>query len=309
MDWPNWYLVPDGKDGKEKIKELALKNLSQTAGTECAVCEESDLFRCFSQLLDSEKDFVLELGSCHGVATKEFIKALKPQNSDNSPRVYGVDISLECVEHCKSDPFLSSNAVFEKLDVLIQWKELEEKTKTYVSRSNVKEPSLVVALDIGGNRELETLVATIPFVLRTFQPRLLLIKSQALYKAGQEFGLDIQGWERLKESSIRAIRDRRRSPTGQELGKPSGTKKKWNPRSAPPRANPETGVLICRFHNYDAKRGCMRYLDVNGYGSKCEYDHEYCHLCIRKGHRAYECNSEDREESLVDLLLQSTSAN
>jgi hypothetical protein len=44
------------------------------------------------------------------------------------------------------------------------------------------------------------------------------------------------------------------------------------------------GVNICRFHNYDAKRGCKR-------GAACPLDHDHCHYCLQAGHAAHACEA------------------
>ena len=50
-------------------------------------------------------------------------------------------------------------------------------------------------------------------------------------------------------------------------------------------------VEICRFHNYDGERGCLRSKRVreNPNIKGCEMDHKHCHLCGKIGHRALEC--------------------
>jgi len=51
------------------------------------------------------------------------------------------------------------------------------------------------------------------------------------------------------------------------------------------------GVIeICRFHNYDAERGCLRMKrsKLNSDVKECEMDHDHCHRC-GGSHRAFEC--------------------
>jgi len=51
------------------------------------------------------------------------------------------------------------------------------------------------------------------------------------------------------------------------------------------------GVIeICRFHNYDAERGCLRMKrsKQNASVKECEMDHDHCHKC-GGSHRAFEC--------------------
>ena len=59
------------------------------------------------------------------------------------------------------------------------------------------------------------------------------------------------------------------------------------------------GVIeICRFHNYDAERGCLRMKRSkrNADVKECEMDHDHCHKC-GGDHRAFEC---------PDISLQDT---
>ena len=43
---------------------------------------------------------------------------------------------------------------------------------------------------------------------------------------------------------------------------------------------------ICRFHNYDSRRGggCKKLRS-----GACPLDHEHCHFCLEPGHVAKEC--------------------
>eukprot|EP00392_Amoebophrya_sp_AT5.2_P011691 g11774.t1 len=43
-------------------------------------------------------------------------------------------------------------------------------------------------------------------------------------------------------------------------------------------------VEVCRFHNYDKENGCKRFAQ-----GRCPLDHEHCHFCLQKGHRAVDC--------------------
>lgn len=57
---------------------------------------------------------------------------------------------------------------------------------------------------------------------------------------------------------------------------------------------------ICRFHNYDEDRGCLRSKRArdNPNVKGCEMDHMHCHSCGEAGHRAMECPNQ-RNESEV----------
>ena len=49
-------------------------------------------------------------------------------------------------------------------------------------------------------------------------------------------------------------------------------------------------VEICRFHSYDAERGCLRSkkAKLNSQVKGCDMDHDHCHRC-GGSHRAFEC--------------------
>ena len=55
---------------------------------------------------------------------------------------------------------------------------------------------------------------------------------------------------------------------------------------------------ICRFYNYDSERGCLRSKKAqqNSKVKGCDMDHDHCHKCGDRGHRAFECpNSANRQ--------------
>jgi hypothetical protein len=56
-----------------------------------------------------------------------------------------------------------------------------------------------------------------------------------------------------------------------------------HPLKAPLKLSPDKSIPICRYHNYH-REGCKF--------SPCQFDHEYCHACLRKGHVARECDQE-----------------
>ena len=63
--------------------------------------------------------------------------------------------------------------------------------------------------------------------------------------------------------------------------------RKLNPLKRPVRLN-EEGVEICRFLNYDKKRGCI-ITDLNK-DFVCPNDHKSCHACGKLGHIALNCS-------------------
>jgi hypothetical protein len=77
-------------------------------------------------------------------------------------------------------------------------------------------------------------------------------------------------------------------------------------------------VEICRFHNFDVERGCLRRSRSRAVGSSsssmlvssssscCNMDHEHCYTCGQKGHRAFECstNYSDSTSSLSSVVFR-----
>ena len=180
----------------------------------------------------------------------------------------------------------------------------------HLSRKN-----LVVFVDIGGNRELESLVALLPWIERHLCPNAIVVKSEQLHAAVLERCGGAFDWAMLQDIATEAVTKRkttggggsdekrraeatkRNVRNGEQDGKRSVAAgvaqcvvpviKKLHPLKAPLRNTPE-GIAICRFHNYD-ERGCFKFIDPSCTGESCPYDHVLCHICLKKGHRALEC--------------------
>lgn len=94
-------------------------------------------------------------------------------------RVIGVDTSKSCVEEvsrrypAKDYPSLE----FHALDALIARQQMKELGKD----------CNVVYVDIGGDRELTDVVGILPWVESCFRPRLIVLKSRALYQHAKRF--------------------------------------------------------------------------------------------------------------------------
>jgi hypothetical protein len=138
----------------------------------------------------------------------------------------------------------------------------------------------VAFLDIGGNREETGVVGMMTWVLQSFpQLRLLVVKSRELVKSvTNSTPCRIGLLDGIVEHGSTWFQEK---------------KKEQNNRSKLPRHSLQAPLVyspldaskpICRYHNYDPK-GCKR-------GENCQYDHEHCHFCLRKGHRAVECSGE-----------------
>lgn len=78
---------------------------------------------------------------------------------------------------------------------------------------------------------------------------------------------------------------------------------------------------ICRFHNYDTERGCLRSkkAKLNVHSKGCQLDHDHCHNCGEERHRAFECpdvvpsdfnnNNSDNKSSVVFRMISSKDGN
>jgi hypothetical protein len=62
-----------------------------------------------------------------------------------------------------------------------------------------------------------------------------------------------------------------------------------HPLKYPEKLSLRSGLMICRYENYDPK-GCFKHRDpFNLGGERCALDHQECHQCGEEGHRAREC--------------------
>jgi len=316
------------------------------------VVRDTTTFRTFASRVVGPRDYVVEIGSSFGVCTAILAKA-----TGSAHRVVGVEKSKSVVkEASKRYPGLK----FKRLDVIMQPDGLERiiedllssngDSKNETSATTAKSTSvattsssresqsvstatqgnatdaaprrdgLVIFIDIGGNREFESVSALILWLMfgknsimkHDLKPRAMVVKSMALYDNDIELTND--GWKQLSRLAGQAVQTRRRvgvstqnatevnqrisdqeekAPNNDDLDScviriPKQAMRKFNPWRMPERRTPE-GVSICRFHNYDVKKGCLKG------GERCPFDHDHCHNCLVKGHKAFECPSVLRE--------------
>lgn len=188
-------------------------------------------------------------------------------------------------------------------------------------------PCSVVFADIGGNRQLESLVKLVPWVLQAIRPRLLVVKSEELVAAAEQ-QLAAEAAKQQPQQQQVASAPVRSSDTAaasaaalllaeqlgvssltecdavitdvpgwweqlqQMCGNPASQAEPWfvaareagfsrNPMRYPQRCT-AGGSRICRPHNYDRQRGCLK-------SDGCQFDHAHCHHCLQPGHRAVDC--------------------
>ena len=140
------------------------------------------------------------------------------------------------------------------------------------SNNNKRMPNKIF-IDIGGNRECEGVLRMIAWVVETFSPTLVVIKSRELTAAlcGDLKVDDTTGYITAAPDWIHTRLQQldRKIPS--------------HPLQAPLR-HIEGGTPICRYHNYH-KDGCKRFRN----GNTCDLDHDHCHMCQKKGHTALQC--------------------
>jgi SAM-dependent methyltransferase len=159
-----------------------------------------------------------------------------------------------------------------------------------------KERVNVVLIDIGGNRDFESVLAMIQWVQSVCSARIIIIKSEGMiskiHNDSQKRSND--DTKRAKFENTIHITSKGVLSRGQEwfdsqyskIGSKSkgGPPTYIHPLKAPISLSPiDNETPICRYYNYHAN-GCKK-------GSnECKFDHIHCHWCKAKGHTALECS-------------------
>ena len=199
-------------------------------------------------------DSVLEVGCSTGETSRFLIPLTKSW--------VGFDTSQEMIDQCK-DHMNGTSCHIAKVDALKDPIRALKESKTF------GDPN-VIFVDIGGNRECINVLRMISWVLDSFGPRLLVVKSRELVQlvrstASVDKGTGIIG---DGQTWFQKRQQKRALPK--------------HPLRAPLVLSPKDGLTpICRYHNYH-KNGCSK-------GPKCLLDHNYCHACLELGHIAHNC--------------------
>jgi len=289
-----------------------------------------------SQLL--ENDHVLEIGCSNGECSLYIDKYLQKGT------FIGFDISQKMIAEAK-DKFSGRDGIPTKLE----WDEKAELWRQYGDDNYVKfftidpftDPQraykyattidsrnedgnikgveikpTVIFIDIGGNRELDPVARMISWAKENFNPRLCIIKSEAMMqnlnecqeKYRQSGGLEEGKGSKLKRQKLDKEQKSRANVAVKKNGvvvngedwfenivknpndvsdtvgvrcNPCTAPGFIHPLKAPLSLSPITNQPICRFHNY-AEKGCKK-------KDACPFDHIHCHLCKKPGHRALDC--------------------
>lgn len=251
-----------------------------TAGQrQVLMCYSTEFYRRLAHNQPNQDDFVVELGSSYGKASN----ILAP----TCGKLLAVDCSKEAVEQSQE---LYPHIDFRRIDVFTDRLQLLEAARGCT----------VVFLDIGGNRELQSVSHMLCFLLRALQPRLVVVKSQELHKHAAAHTASVGGtgelgalrdknvwWGHLTDLVVQSemqLRVLEVKPRPQHL-EGGGGRFSRHPLKYPPRTTAD-GVLICRFHNY---RECLRF------GARafvpCPHDHDHCNHCGEAGHTAQACTA------------------
>jgi SAM-dependent methyltransferase len=257
--------------------------------TTVILVQETAPFRQVVHCQLQKQDRVLEIGCSTGELSKKIWKT-------GVQTWLGIDVSLEILDKCRKqlDQFLESRDInkmdLRKLYTVLKIDPLLEPNRAFNHAVHLLDGlPTVICIDIGGNREHLPVMEVLSWVFQSFSGpslRLVMIKSRAIVRAMladdrvniySSTGVVSNGTAWF-ESSFRRLEQQ-----ACNLQPVKGSKTKFkHPIKAPLVLSPMDGVTpICRYHNYHPN-GCVRQ-------NECEFDHKFCHACLKHGHIALEC--------------------
>ncbi len=210
--------------------------------------------------------------------------------------------------------FANDDGAYSRLIQLHRVDALTDPKGAYVlATANNTCPEMVL-IDIGGNRQLESVVRMIQWVQTTFKcdrPRLILVKSEALEKelstailsshtdnnnvssipfiTDEGFITNGQNWFNSLASPSFAVDD----SVDENISRHQLLSRYSHPKKVPLVLSPK-GIPICRYHNYHPD-GCTKFKKRKSTATdnddQCQYDHDHCHWCQAVGHTAVNCPS------------------
>ena len=277
---PQWVLC----GGWNEYENLSSKTF--------VVVPTTDLFRKFASSTIPLSAIVVEIGCANGFCTKFILRRLAAQN-----QYLGIDISPQFIRECQAK---YPEADFELINVMTEWGRAEHLIASKrqdcllegdTNTTNKNSAPLHMYVDIGGNRDVESLLALLQIIQHRVRPDSIIVKSQELFSLGTKLGGlgSPNAWKHLQAQARETLQRRRHTP------------KKYNPLRLPQRYTKD-GVAICRYHNYDSQRGCLRFQDAS---NTCPLDHDVCHSCLTiAGHVAWQCPLQ--QDPLLDTFLSSS---
>ena len=270
--------------GRQTPKQVSCKRLipvvSDKVGHQAALSivftKETTPYRhlACSQIYD--EDDILEIGCSTGEASVLLTRYGRS--------LVGFDTSTEMVEKCSSRltaALQNRSKLWHacRMDALSNPSGALEVAKKF---SGSMGPS-VVFVDIGGNREEKGVIEMISWVFKSFSNlRMIVIKSREVVK---ELEQSVKIAEDLSIGALNGIIANGSVWFARKVTDAMRGKTSRHPLQAPLVYSPiDPTQPICRYHNYDTE-GCKK-------GTRCPYDHDYCHLCLAKGHRAINCDAD-----------------
>jgi hypothetical protein len=283
-----------------------------TVVVQIVVTSETTPYRnlAWSQL-DSDS-IVLELGCSTGECSNIILR--------RTTNWVGLDTSTEMIDQCKArvgiqyaDRAVQCNVLSSSSSTSSPLSSTTNNNNNTTTTAPTTRDSIIsmlgapspthVFIDIGGNRDLVSVLRAISWTLTQFQPLMVVVKSRELVAECQQvvmandhdgrwnlphqwLDMKLQQQQQQPSSSISSPRPRTSAPVGDCTNRnrdqcPIIIK---HPKDAALAYSPvDHCTPICRYHNYDLKHGCKKQNDG------CMFDHEHCHRCLQKGHIALEC--------------------
>jgi SAM-dependent methyltransferase len=284
-----------------------------------AITATTEKYRLLATSQIQSTDHVLEIGCSNGECSLVIAKYLSKGS------LVAFDTSREMISQAQEkmsrqqNDIMVNNAQFHVVDPFIEPRKalLLATGGEQGQGEKLKSKKIsVVLIDIGGNRDLESVLKMLAWVRETFSTlRLCIIKSKQMV---DEVMADSYCVDMLKESSkdeqLTSTTKRLKTrpiiciqPSGvltngevwfhakvdeRILGSTSSGVEKTtlllaprfsHPKRAPLSLSPKDGKTpICRYYNYH-KNGCIK--------SDCTNDHEHCHWCLIPGHIALNCTN------------------
>jgi len=297
----------EGEEREEERKVLhykarALIHDRRAAEAQVIVCFSTASFRQFGSSCVGREDSVLELGGSYGEGTRVLAQT-------GARCVVALELGEAAVKQARAALADFDNVrTFERCDVLASPERVRALAKAVGGFTKV-------FIDIGGDREAESVAVLARFVAAELRPRLIVIKSEEVHarirahvrraessagEAGTSGGLAAAGgdpereggpvpapvaramWAELWEECVRANEAGWFWPQDlRYLNPPGGLLRHWDLRKAirAPPVYTSDGVQICKYSNW---RECVK--------RGCEMAHDYCCLCRAPGHAAPACH-------------------
>jgi hypothetical protein len=188
-----------------------------------------------------------------------------------------MDVSQEMIQHAKE--YLKQNGHYAvtlvKNNVLLM-----DPTNATTQRRLVQEQHhhfdpTVIFIDIGGNRDLSSVLRVLQWCRSTYSPRLICVKNQALVDTCSTLN-DVTTITITTNGRIHGAES-----WFQQQQQQNTSTCCWPEHALQAPLVLHENIPICRYHNYH-DGGCKKQ-------DKCPFNHSHCHLCQQEGHVAKTC--------------------